>query len=147
MEYRGMLRGARVFDDYAHHPAEIAATVSAARQMQGGRGRLFVVFQSHTYSRTAAFFGEICNALREADRVLVAEIYAARETDALGMSAAVLADGIGKHATAPGELSAIAAALSRELEAGDLCVVMGAGDIDRLFSKLFLDRTNGQSPI
>ena len=143
MEYRGMLRGARLFDDYAHHPREIAATLAAARQMLGGKGRLFAVFQSHTYSRTAAFFGEICNALREADRVLVAEIYAARETDRLSMSAVALADGIGARADAPGDLCAIAAALSRELAAGDLCVVMGAGDIDRLFAKLFLDRTNG----
>lgn len=140
MEYRGMLRGARVFDDYAHHPAEIAATLGAAREMLGGKGRLFAVFQSHTYSRTAAFFGEICDALRQADRVLVAEIYAARETDALGMSAAALAAGVGERASAPGDLSAIAATLARELEAGDLCVVMGAGDIDRLFGEIFKSR-------
>jgi UDP-N-acetylmuramate--alanine ligase len=147
MEYRGMLRGARLFDDYAHHPAEIVATISAAREILCDKGRLFVVFQSHTYSRTAAFFGEICDALREADRVLVAEIYAARENDTLGMSAAALAAGVGERASAPGNLSAIAATLSRELEAGDLCIVMGAGDIDRLFAKLFLDSTNGKSPI
>ena len=137
MEYRGMLRGARLFDDYAHHPAEIAATIGAARQMLCGKGRLFVVFQSHTYSRTAAFFGEICDALRQADRVLVAQIYAARETECLGMSAATLASGIGACASAPGDLPAIAAALSRELNAGDLCIVMGAGDIDRLFAEIF----------
>ena len=137
MEYRGMLRGARLFDDYAHHPDEIAACIAAARQMLGNTGRLFVVFQSHTYSRTAAFFDAICKALRQADRVLVADIYAARESDTLGMSAAVLADGIGAIASAPGELSAIAAALRRELAAGDLCVVMGAGDIDRLFAEIF----------
>jgi UDP-N-acetylmuramate--alanine ligase len=137
MEYRGMLRGARLFDDYAHHPAEIVATISAAREILCDKGRLFVVFQSHTYSRTAAFFGEICDALREADRVLVAEIYAARENDTLGMSAAALAAGVGERASAPGNLSAIAATLSRELEAGDLCIVMGAGDIDRLFAEIF----------
>ena len=62
MEYRGMVRGARLFDDYAHHPSEIAATLTAARQMVGG-GRLFAVFQSHTYTRTAAFFTEM--VLRE----------------------------------------------------------------------------------
>lgn len=140
MEYRGMLRGARLFDDYAHHPVEIAATLSAARQMLCGKGRLFAVFQSHTYSRTAAFFDEICDALRQADRVLVAQIYAARETDCLSMSAAALASGIGACASAPGDLPAIAAVLSRELEAGDLCVVMGAGDIDRLFAEIFAKR-------
>ncbi len=134
MEYRGMVRGARLFDDYAHHPAEIAATLTAARQMAGG-GRLFAVFQSHTYSRTAAFFTEICDALRLADRVLVAEIYAARETNRLGMSAEVLAAGVGEGATAPGDFSAIAATLMAELAPGDLAVVMGAGDIDRLFGE------------
>lgn len=137
MEYRGMLRGARLFDDYAHHPAEIVATLAAARQMLGEGGRLFAVFQSHTYSRTATFFGEICDALRQADRVLVADIYAARESDTLGMSAAMIAAGVGDIASAPGDLSAIAATLSRELDAGDLCVVMGAGDIDRLFTEIF----------
>ena len=135
MEYRGMIRGARIFDDYAHHPQEIAATLSAAREMLGGKGRLFAVFQSHTYSRTAAFFAEICAALRQADRVLVADIYAARETDTRGMSAARLAAGIGDTARAPGDLARIAECLLAELAPGDLAVVMGAGDIDRLFGE------------
>lgn len=134
MEYRGMLRGARLFDDYAHHPSEIVATLTAARQMVGN-GRLFAVFQSHTYTRTAAFFSEICAALRLADRVLIADIYAARETDTLGMSAAVLAAGVGDRATAEGDLAAIATALGAEVSPGDLVVVMGAGDIDRIFGE------------
>ena len=135
MEYRGMIRGARVFDDYAHHPREIRATLCAAREMLEGKGRLFAVFQSHTYSRTAAFLGEICAALRLADRVLVADVYPARETDTKGMSAAVIAHGVGDAATAPGALPAIAAALLAELTPGDLAVVMGAGDVDRLFGE------------
>lgn len=135
MEYRGMIRGARIFDDYAHHPSEVAATLAAARELLGARGRLIAVFQSHTYSRTAAFFAELCAALRAADRVLVAEIYPARETDTKGMSAAVLAAGIGERASAPGDLAQIAAALLSELTPGDLAVVMGAGDIDRLFGE------------
>ncbi len=134
MEYRGMVRGARLFDDYAHHPDEITATLTAARQMAGS-GRLFAVFQSHTYSRTAAFFAEICAALRLADRVMIADIYAARETDRLGMSAEVLAAGVGERASAEGSFRAIADALVRELAPGDLAVVMGAGDIDRLFGE------------
>ena len=134
MEYRGLLRGARLFDDYAHHPTEIVATLTAARQM-AGNGRLFAVFQSHTYSRTAAFFGEICQALQGADRVLIADIYAARETDRKGMSAAALAAGVGERATAPGNFAAIAAALTEEVAPGDLVVVMGAGDIHRIFGE------------
>ena len=132
MEYRGLLRGARLFDDYAHHPTEIAATLRAAREMAGG-GRLFAVFQSHTYSRTAAFFAEICEALRLADRVLIADIYAARETNRIGRSAEALAVGVGDRAGAPGSLADIARVLENELAPGDLAVVMGAGDIDRLF--------------
>ena len=135
MEYRGMIRGARVFDDYAHHPREIAATLRAAREMTEGRGKLFAVFQSHTYSRTAAFFAEICAALRLADRVMVADIYPARETETRGMSAVRLAAGVGDAAVAPGSMAAIAAALLAELAPGDLAVVMGAGDIDRLFGE------------
>ncbi len=134
MEYRGIFCGARVFDDYAHHPSEIEATLAAARQMALG-GRVFALFQSHTYSRTAAFFAEITAALRAADRVFVADIYAARETDSLGMSAARLAAGVGERATYAGGMGDTAAALARELAPGDLLVVMGAGDIDRIFAE------------
>ena len=134
MEYRGIFCGARVFDDYAHHPTEIAATLTLAREMVAD-GRVFAVFQSHTYSRTAAFFEEICRALALADRVLVADIYPARETDTLGMSAAGLAAGTGAHAAYVGGLSDITATLARELLPGDLVVVMGAGDIDRIFGE------------
>ncbi len=134
MEYRGIFSGARVFDDYAHHPTEIAATLKTARELAAG-GRVFVVFQSHTYTRTKAFFGEISAALSLADRVLVADIYAAREADTLGMSAAVLAEGIGAHAAFVGGLSDITATLAGELLPGDLLVVMGAGDIDRIFGE------------
>ena len=132
MQYRGMLRGARLLDDYAHHPTEIRATLQAAREMVG-RGRLIAVFQSHTYSRTAAFFTEICDALRTADRVLIAPIYPARERDTLGMSAALLADGVGQGAIAFESKEQIAAALEAEAGPGDLIVVMGAGDIDGIF--------------
>ena len=134
MEYRGIFCGARVFDDYAHHPTEIRAALAAARELAGG-GRVFAIFQSHTYSRTAAFFEEITAALQAADRVLIADIYAAREKDTLGMSAARLASGVGEKATYAGGISDTAAALARELLPGDLLLVMGAGDIDRIFAE------------
>jgi len=132
MQYRGIFSGARVFDDYAHHPTEIEATLKTARELAGG-GRVFAVFQSHTYTRTAAFFDEIAATLREADRVLIADIYTARETDTLGITPMALADSVGPHAAFVGGLSDMAATLSRELMPGDLLVVMGAGDIDRIF--------------
>ena len=132
MQYRGMLCGARLLDDYAHHPTEIRATLTAAREMLG-KGRLIAVFQSHTYSRTAVFFREICDALRLADRVLIAPIYAARERDTRGMSAALLATGVGDGAAAFDSKEQIADALEAEAGPGDLIVIMGAGDIDGIF--------------
>jgi len=135
MEYKGLLCGARVYDDYAHHPEEIAATLGAARELLPVGGRLFVVFQSHTYSRTASFLGEIAAALRGADRVLIADIYAAREKDTLGMSKEVLAAAVGERALAPQGLAEITWILLSELSAGDVLVVMGAGDIDRIFGE------------
>ncbi len=133
MEYKGIFCGAAVYDDYAHHPTEIKATLSAARALLGG-GRLFVVFQSHTYTRTKVFFNEIATALATADRVIVADIYAAREHAHLDVTATDLAAATGAHASYEGGLSDITATLSRELAPGDLLVVMGAGDIDRIFT-------------
>jgi UDP-N-acetylmuramate--alanine ligase len=135
MEYRGEWRGVRLYDDYAHHPDEIAAALSTARLLLGGAGRLFAVFQSHTYSRTAAFFDPITGALRLSDRVFVADIYPARETETLGMSGALLADSVGEKAAYVGDIPAIAEALKSELRPGDLLLVMGAGDIDRIFAE------------
>ena len=134
MEYRGRLCGAPIYDDYAHHPDEILATLTAARQMNG-KGRLFAVFQSHTYSRTAAFLPEIGAALRLADRVLVAPIYPARETDTLGMSGERIAASVGERASAHGSIAEIARCLSQEVAPHDTVVVMGAGDIDRIFGE------------
>ncbi len=133
MEYRGLLRGAVVYDDYAHHPTEVRAALAAARQL-AGEGRLLAVFQSHTYSRTAAFFGELCDALRGADRVLIPPIYAARERDTLGMSAEGLAAGVGEQALPVPDLATAAAILERAVAPGDLVLIMGAGDVDGIFS-------------
>lgn len=135
MEYKGTLCGAALYDDYAHHPTEIAASLRTARTLVGGGGRLFLIFQSHTYSRTAAFFFEICEALALADRVLVADIYPARERDTLGMSGEVLARGVGEKARYVGGVAEMAGALVSELRRGDVAVVMGAGDIDRIFAQ------------
>ena len=133
MEYRGTLCGALLYDDYAHHPREIVATLTTAREMAGA-GRVLAVFQSHTYSRTAAFFTEICAALRLADRAWIAPIYPARETDTLGMSAEALAIGVGEGARACRHLGEIAEEVTAAALPGDLVVIMGAGDIDRIFA-------------
>lgn len=132
-EYKGRLCGARVFDDYAHHPDEITATLQAAREMLPDRGRLFTVFQPHTYTRTAALWQELCAALQRADRVLVADIYAAREAPLPGIDSRRLAAAVGTHATYHATLPALAAQLEAELSPKDLLLVMGAGDIDGIF--------------
>ena len=136
MTLRGIFRGARFFDDYAHHPVEISASIAAARQITPSTGRIFAVFQPHTYTRTRAFFDQFCTSLRAADRTIVADIYPARETDTLGMSAALLANAIGTRAAYVGDLPEIARSLLAEITPGDTVLVMGAGDIDRLFGQI-----------
>ena len=94
------------------------------------------MFQSHTYSRTAKLFDDFAEALTHADRAVVADIYAARETDDLGVSGAKLAaavNGRGGSAVYGGSTENIAKLLAGELRAGDTLVVMGAGDIYKLF--------------
>lgn len=134
LEHRGFMKKTPVFDDYAHHPTEIVASLSALREVT--KGRVICVFQSHTYSRTFAFFTPLIEALSKADTVLVAEIYPARETDTLGMSGAVLAQAIGEKAIFCRDFSFIAKWLLTHVSPDDTVVVMGAGNIDRLFSML-----------
>ncbi len=132
MEPRGRVNGAEVFDDYGHHPTEIAATLEGARQLAGDR-RLVCAFQPHTYSRTAALFDDFVKALSKADRVILAPIYAARETDELGVSSRRLAQEIGESASAVESLSELAELLQKELDPNSLAVVMGAGNIDSIY--------------
>lgn len=138
MELKGTVCGARVFDDYGHHPTEVATTLDGARRMLDG-GRLFCVFQSHTYSRTKALFDDFANALSIADRVIVADIYAARETDTLGVTPELLAERIEGGVACHG-FENIAKVLNRELREGDIAIVMGAGDIWQVFEYLNFDR-------
>ncbi len=129
MEYCGKLSGAEVFDDYGHHPTEIAATLDGARALT--EKRLVCAFQPHTYSRTKTLFADFVTALSAADEILLAPIYAAREPFDPEVSSAKLAAAIGNKATAYETTEALASALSGKLGAGDVLVIMGAGDIDR----------------
>ncbi|MBQ9783799.1 MAG: UDP-N-acetylmuramate--L-alanine ligase [Clostridia bacterium] len=141
MEWKGTLGGADVYDDYGHHPTEIRATLEGARGIPEQGGRLFCVYQPHTYSRTAALFEEFSTAFAHADRVLLVDIYAARETDTLGVSSEKLANAIGIKATYAGDVRNAADLLCREVREGDAVVVMGAGDVYRIFSCLPLQNT------
>ena len=132
MRLRGKLRGAPVFDDYAHHPTEITASIRTAKALGGDR--VIAVFQPHTYSRTAALFGDFCTALRLAERTFICDIYPARERDTLGMSAGGLAEAVGPTCSWAGDLAATADALCHEVREGDTVLLMGAGDIDCIFT-------------
>lgn len=139
MEYRGEWNGAAVYDDYAHHPDEIRATLSGAAKM--GFRRVLCAYQPHTYSRTAGLFEEFVKAFDAADHTYFADIYAAREINESGVSSAQLAERIGTAATYCGGFEALAARLAANVKPGDLLIVMGAGDIeDGLFPLLGLSR-------
>ena len=131
---RGRWGGALWYDDYAHHPSEIAASLSALRPLCSGR--LTVAFQSHTYSRTRADLSGFASALREADHVLVLPIFPARETDDLGVSNGTLARAVGGRATAIEGFAAAASEMKKAARPGDVNVVMGAGDANKIFNFL-----------
>ena len=144
-EKKGEYRGAVIVDDYAHHAQEIAATLKEAKKYP--HQKLWCVFQPHTYTRTKALLPEFGTALEGADAVLLADIYAARETDTLGISSRDVADAI--NANQPGKaryfgsFSEIEACLAREVQAGDLVLTMGAGDIYRVGEELLNSEKNG----
>ena len=129
-EYKGTFNGVTVVDDYAHHPTEIKATLKAARHYP--HEKLWCVFQPHTYTRTKAFFHEFAEALSHTDHLILADIYAARETDTLGISSADLAKeaaGLGTDAHYFPSFEEIESYLRENCRPGDLLITMGAGDI------------------
>jgi UDP-N-acetylmuramate--alanine ligase len=141
-------RGARVYDDYAHHPTEVEATLAGARSL--AHERLIAVFQPHLYSRTAMFAREFGVALAAADVAAVLDVYPARERaeDHPGVSGLLIAEAAADAARGMAVywLPTFADAepvLSELLGAGDVCVVMGAGDVDTLARRLVVDDDAG----
>lgn len=130
----GDVCGARVVDDYAHHPTEVAATLTAARSLNPGR--LLAVFQPHLFSRTQRLYKEFARALLLADRVYLADIYPARERPLPGVTAQLIADQLrleGRPADAgPTNLAGLQKKLQADLRPGDLLVTLGAGDVWQL---------------
>ena len=135
MEYRGALSGAELYEDYGHHPTEVKTTLDGAKGLAEG-GRLVCVFQPHTYSRTAALFEDFVSSLSVADRVIVSDVYAARELDTGVVSSKMLADAIGERAVYGGDVKATADTLRAELREGDVAIIMGAGNITDIFKYL-----------
>lgn len=136
-EYKGTVRGITVVDDYAHHPAEIEATLKAAARCP--HKNLWCVFQPHTYTRTKTFLKEFARALTLADKVVLADIYAARETDSLGISSEMLRreiEALGKECYYFPSFKEIEKFLLENCINGDLLITMGAGDVLKIGENL-----------
>lgn len=130
-EARGEADGVRVYDDYAHNPAKVAAAVATGRQVAGA-GRLVVVFQPHLYSRTLAFAAEFGHALSPADEVVVMDVYPAREDPMPGVTGALVASAVdlpGDRVTYLDSWSAAPTEAVRRARPGDLVLTIGAGDV------------------
>ena len=129
-EYKGEVQGLTIIDDYAHHPQEIEATIAAARHYP--HKKLWVAFQPHTYTRTKALLSDFAEALKEADEVILTDIYAAREQNTVGISSEDLAERIreaGGSVTYISDFSDIEKFILNNLGTGDLLITMGAGNI------------------
>ena len=138
MEFKGTINGALVYDDYGHHPTEVATTLSGVKK-RDDIGRLFCVFQPHTYTRTYALLDDFAKSFDSVEQVYIADIYPARETDNLGISGKTLAIRIGDKAEYISGFENLANEINSVLKEGDVLVVMGAGDIYKLFDHLNFD--------
>jgi UDP-N-acetylmuramate--alanine ligase len=128
-ELRGEAGGVLVYDDYAHHPAEIAATIATVREL--GKGRVLVLFQPHLYSRTQHLAREFGSALSAADAVAVADVYAAREQPAEGVTGKLVVDAVAGNRVAWMPAAADGARwLAGLARPGDVVLTVGAGDVD-----------------
>lgn len=148
-ELKGTAAGVTVYDDYAHHPTEVAAQLAAARAVAGA-GRLVVVFQPHLYSRTATFAAEFGTALAGADLVVVLDVYGAREDPQPGVTGELVAAAVGDRAAVlyhPDRPSA-AAFVAGVVRPGDLVITMGAGDVTAIGAELLagLPESEGGRP-
>lgn len=130
-DFKGQAAGVRVFDDYAHHPTEIEATLRAAREVVGD-GRIVVAFQAHHYYRTAMFVEEFGAALGLADDVVVLEVFAPGEEPIPGASGQTMAANVPlapEHVVFEPSWSAVAGHLAGRARSGDIVMTLGAGDI------------------
>jgi UDP-N-acetylmuramate--alanine ligase len=144
MELKGEADGVRVLDSYAHHPTEITADLTAARDIAAG-GRVIVIFQPHLFSRTRFFASQFGAALGQADEVFVLDIYAAREDPEPGVTGALVADAVpGGRAVFRADQGGLAAAIADIAKPGDIVLTMGAGDVTRLGPAL-LDALRGRA--
>lgn len=137
-EKKGQYNGALVVDDYAHHPTEIQATLAAAREV-AGNNKIYAIFQAHTYSRALAFLDEFANALKTSDKVIVTDIFAAREKDpgtisGLSMAQTFIDKGI--NAQYISAFDKIAETIRSQVKEGDIVITLGAGDVNKVIPEI-----------
>ncbi|MEA3511004.1 MAG: UDP-N-acetylmuramate--L-alanine ligase [Actinomycetota bacterium] len=144
-EVKVVIDGISIIDDYAHHPTEVSSTIAAARTMTPGR--LWVVFQPHRYTRTAALAPAFGAPLAAADRVIVTDIFSAGERPQPGVTGRLVAEAIrasGGDAAYMERLSDVPDYLADELETGDTMILMGAGDVATIWARV-ADRIGDRS--
>jgi UDP-N-acetylmuramate--alanine ligase len=146
MQQRGQAFGARVLDDYGHHPTEIQATLEAVRE--GFAAPTLVVFQPHRYTRTRALLEEFGGSFSLADRVIVTDVYAAGEKPIEGYDGARVADSLRRHGhpsvTYEPRLSEIPALLASVIRPGDVVLTLGAGDVWKVGEELVRKSSRGR---
>jgi len=145
LEYKGTLNGVKIIDDYAHHPTAVKATLSAIRNLS--LNKVWCVFQPHTYTRTKALLEEFGDSFFDADKVLIADIYAAREEDTGLIHSKNLVDILvkkGVDATYFESFDSISEYLKKHAVEGDIILTMGAGDIYTI-GEMILEDTNAVS--
>ncbi len=154
-QFVGRENGVRVFDDYAHHPTEVAAVLGAAAELvrqeaaDGARsrqGRVIVVFQPHLYSRTAAFATEFGTSLSLADEVVVLDVYGAREKPLPGVNGALVAQSVTKPVHYQPDMSRVGRQVAGLARPGDVVIIMGAGDVTMLGGQI-LDGLRVRPPV
>lgn len=136
-EKKGVYKGALIFDDYAHHPTEVRATLSAAKDLR--KNRLITIFQPHTFSRTFSFMSEFERSFDDTDVLIIADIYPSREIDTGYVHAKDLYRALQPRLQEVyylGDKDAIIAFLDQYISEGDIIIAMGAGDINQLSEKL-----------
>ncbi|MEE2522762.1 UDP-N-acetylmuramate--L-alanine ligase [Pseudarthrobacter sp. J75] len=126
-EFKGVARGVRVYDDYAHHPTEVRAAISAARSV-AGQNKVHVLFQPHLFTRTREFSREFAEALKLADSAWVLDIYPAREDPIAGVSSELITQHLGTGGRLVGAGEAVAAVAGAAVD-GDIVLTVGAGDV------------------
>lgn len=132
-EYKGEYHGAKIYDDYAHHPGELHMLLETAKTL--GYDRVICAFQPHTYSRTKALFSDFVQELRNADITILAPVYAARETDTLGISSKQLAERL-PHGEYYETFAEVEARLKELARPGDLILTVGAGNLYQVAERL-----------